>query len=144
MPANKNLPRSVLFVCTRNACRSPIAHALANEHFRRRVFIDSVGLNPGTLDGFSVAAMSELRLDISGHEPKSIDDVDLSDFDILITLTPESREELLARIGDSDITIYHWPTFDPSSTKGNREQILETYRHVREELQQQLEEHFPL
>ena len=120
-----------------------MAHALANRHFKRRVFVDSVALHPGELDGFSIAAMSELRIDIASHVPKSIDDVNLKDYELLITLTPESRDELIERVGDSDITIEHWPTYDPSTTKGNREQILEIYRHVREQLQARLDERFP-
>lgn len=138
-PARATPPKSVLFVCSRNACRSPMAHVMAEHHCRRRVFVDSVGLHPGDLDGFSVAVMSELGLDIANHKPKSISDVDPHDFDLVISLTPESHHQLMDYLDGDEVNVEYWPTFDPSSAKGNRDQILGTYRHVRDQLQAQIE-----
>ena len=141
-PEKPEAPKSVLFVCSRNACRSPMAHALAEKLCRRRVYIDSVGLNPGDLDGFSIAVMSELGMDITGHTPKSIDEVDPHDFELVISLTPESHHQLMQYLGGDAVAVEYWPTFDPSSAKGNRDQILGTYRHVRDQLQAQIERRF--
>lgn len=116
-----------------------MAHALAEQHCRRRVYIDSVGLHPGDLDGFSIAVMSELGIDITGHEPKEIGDVDPRSFDLIVSLTPESHHQLMEYLEGDAIAVEYWPTFDPSSAKGNRDQILGTYRHVRDQLKAQIE-----
>lgn len=142
LPEAPKAPKSVLFVCSRNACRSPMAHALAEKIGRRRVYVDSVGLNPGDLDGFSIAVMSELGQDITTHIPKSISEVEPRDFDLVISLTPESHQQLMEHLEAGSVAVEYWPTFDPSSAKGNRDQILGTYRHVRDQLQDQIEKRF--
>lgn len=141
-PAAPKVPKSVLFVCSRNACRSPMAHALAEQHFRRRIYVDSVGLHPGDLDGFSIAVMSELGLDITTHIPKAISDVDPHNFDLVVSLTPESHHQLMEYLKGDAVAVEYWPTFDPSTAKGNRDQILGTYRHVRDQLKAQIERRF--
>ena len=138
-PAPPKTPKSVLFVCSRNACRSPMAFALAQQHSRGRIFIDSVGLHPGDLDGFSIAVMSEIGLDITNHTPKDISEVDPRNFELIVSLTPESHHQLMEHLEGDAVAVEYWPTFDPSTAKGNRDQILDTYRHVRDQLKAQIE-----
>ena len=135
-------PRSVLFLCNLNAVRSPMAKALADHHCRRRVFVDSAGIRAGELDGFAVAAMDELGLDILGHEPKQIGDVTPRDFDLIVTLSPEAHHRALEFTLDSDLAVEYWPTPDPTATQGSREVILDAYRAVRDRLKTRIAERF--
>ena len=63
---------SVLFCCTSNAIRSPIAAELARWRTRGRVHIDSCGARPGEADGFVIAVLDEIGLDGPEEEPKEL------------------------------------------------------------------------
>lgn len=120
-----------------------MAEALANRHCKRRIFIDSVGLIAGNLDPFSVAAMDEDGLDISDHEPKPIAAVDVSVFDLVIALTPESRDHIEKVNNGNAFALEYWPTPDPSDSEGNRNQVIDSYRLVRDRLETMIADRFP-
>lgn len=134
---------SVLFVCNQNAVRSPMAEALAKRHSKRRLFVESVGLIAGALDPFSVAAMAEEKIDISDHEPKTLSDIDLSAFDLVVALTPESYDYITKLMPGENSRLEYWPTPDPSDAEGNREQVMDSYRLVRDHLECRIADRFP-
>ncbi len=143
--AKDNAPakvQSVLFVCNQNAVRSPMAEALADRHCKRRVFVESVGLIAGNLDPFSVAAMQEEGIDISQHQPKPIGTVDTNLFDLVIALTPESRDHIEKTRADGNFELEYWPTPDPSDAEGNRNQVIDSYRLVRDRLEVRIADRF--
>jgi len=141
-PDNPPKIQSVLFVCNQNAVRSPMAEALANRHCKRRVYVESVGLISGSLDAFSVAAMQEDGIDISEHQPKPIDSVDTSLFDLIIALTPESRDHIAKTRTGGNFELEYWPTPDPSDGEGNRNQVIDSYRLVRDRLEVRIADKF--
>ena len=57
-----DLPGSVLFACTLNAVRSPMAEALLKQLHGKHVFVDSVGVRPDQVDPFAVETMAEMGL----------------------------------------------------------------------------------
>lgn len=134
--------KSVLFVCNQNAVRSPMAEALLKRHSKRRVFVESAGLIAGTLDPFSVSALKEEGIDISAHKALTLADVDLSAFDLVIALTQEAHSQL-TKGTPADTMIEFWATPDPSDTEGNRSQIMESYRLVRDHLEVRIADRFP-
>ena len=138
-----DLPRSILFVCNQNAVRSPMAHGLADHHCRRRVYVDSVGLIAGIIDGFTLAVMQEVGIDLSGRQPKALNDVTLSDYDLVVALTPQSLKQLQDKLTGSDVRLEYWPTFDPCDAEGSRDQQLESYRRVRDQLEARIGDLFP-
>ena len=140
---NAKKVQSVLFVCNQNAVRSPMAEALANRHCKRRIFIDSVGLIAGNLDPFSIGSMAEEDIDISDHEPKALGTVDLSVFDLVIALTQESRDHISKLRDKGGFVLEYWPTPDPSDAEGNRNQVMDSYRLVRDRLETMIADRFP-
>jgi protein-tyrosine-phosphatase len=66
---SNRIPASVLFACTENALRSPMAEAMMKHLHGHHVFVDSVGVRAGTLDGFAVEVMAEIGLDMTRHRP---------------------------------------------------------------------------
>jgi protein-tyrosine-phosphatase len=126
-------PKSVLFLCNQNAVRSPMARALAEQHSKRRIFIASAGLIAGALDPFSVAAMAEHDIDIASHQAQTLADIDINLFDLVIALTEESRDHV-AKVYP-DINLEYWSTPDPSDSEGNRNQVMDSYRLVRDHLE---------
>ena len=87
------MARSLLFVCSENALRSPMAEAMVKAADGDRVYVDSVGIRQGTLDPLAVAVMEEIGIDISGHAPKLLDDMIATSFDIIVTLTPQAQHQ---------------------------------------------------
>lgn len=127
-------PQSVLFACTQNAIRSPMAEALARHYFGREIYFASAGLKRGEADGFAVAVMQEIGVDISRHKPRSFEDLEDSNFDVIITLSPEAHHRALEYTRAMAVEVFYWPTPDASAVQGSRETMLAAYRDVRDRL----------
>jgi len=139
----RELPGSVLFCCTQNALRSPMAEAMMKHLHGRRVFVDSVGVRTGPLDDFAVAVMDEIGIDITRHKPKSFDDLEDDSFDLIISLSPEAQHKAVDMTRALAAEVEFWNTFDPSVVEGSREARLEAYRQVRDQLMHRLLQRFP-
>ncbi|MEQ9814005.1 MAG: arsenate reductase ArsC [Azospirillaceae bacterium] len=138
-----NLPTSVLFVCTHNAIRSPMAEAIMKHAHGHRIFVDSAGVREGELDPFAVSVMAELDLDIARHRPKTLADLEDDSFDLVITLSPEAHHKALEMTRTSAFEVEYWPVMDPTFVEGNRETRLAAFREAREEIRRRIEERFP-
>ena len=136
----------VLFICTKNAIRSPMAEALAKAlHADGEIGpiqAASAGIDPGEIGGFAIAAMAEVGQDLLHHEAKALDEFDASNFDLAVTLSREAAQEA-AQIFKPD-QLEDWDVGDPSLATGNRDQQLEAYRTVREALAQKIRQRFAL
>jgi len=137
-------PQAVLFACGMNSVRSPMAAALF-KHYFGSTYVGSAGARKGELDPFAVAAMEELGLDITKHKPmtfEELEDWEGLNFDLIITLSPEAHHKALelTRILAADVE--YWPTPDPTPTEGSREQRLDAYRAVRDQLSRRIRERF--
>ena len=139
----EELPGSILFACTQNSIRSPMAEALMKYLHGGRVFVDSVGVRPEPVDPFAIAALDEIGIDLSRHRAKSFDDLEDDYFDLVISLSPEAQHRAVELTRTSSCEIEFWPTMDPSLTEGSRETQLEAYRTLRDELLRKLRERFP-
>ena len=81
--------RSVLFLCVANSARSQMAEGLAHARFGDHVRVQSAGSRPLEVDSLPVAVMHELEIDISGQRSKSVDTIDSSSVDLVVTLCAE-------------------------------------------------------
>lgn len=135
-------PRAVLYACTQNSVRSPMAEVLTRFLFGKSMEVASVGLRAGEPDGFAMAVMDELGLDLLNHAPQSFADLEKFDFDLIVTLSPEAHHHALEFCLDRDIAVEYWPTFDATAFEGARDQKLEAYRAVRDGLLQRIKERF--
>jgi protein-tyrosine-phosphatase len=133
-------PQSILFACTHNSVRSPMAEALGRHFFGRDIYFASVGVQCRELDAFAVAVMDEIGIDISDHKPCSFADLDDASFDLIITLSPEAHHTALEFTRMLATRVVYWPTLDPTAVQGTRDTILEAYRGVREGLQIRIKE----
>lgn len=140
--AGTDLPSAVLFVCSMNAVRSPMAAALMKYLFPGRVYVESAGVRTGELDAFAVAVMEEIGLDISRHRPRTIEELDDTSFDVIITLAPEAHHQALELTRTMAVDVEYWPTVDPTPVTGSREQMLDAYRAVRDQLMQRIQRRF--
>lgn len=136
-------PAAVLFACTLNRVRSPMAAALMRRRFGRSTFVDSCGLKPAEeVDPFSAAVMDELGLDIAAHAPKGFDELEDASFDLVVTLSPEAHHRALEWTRHLACEVEYWPTFDPAIADGSREQRLYAYRQVRDGLDARILDRF--
>lgn len=138
-----DLPGSVLFCCTLNALRSPMAEGIMKMLHGKQVFIDSVGIRAGELDPFAVVAMDEIGIDIGRHRPKTFDNLDDSSFDLIISMSPEAHHRALEMTRTMACEVEFWNTFDPSLIEGSREVRLDAYREVRDQLMRRIRQRFP-
>jgi len=138
------LPGSVLFACTENALRSPMAEAMLKHLHGHQVYVDSVGVRAGELDGFAIEVMAEMGLDIAGHRPKTFDDLEDTSFDLVVSLSPEAQHSAVELTRSTATELEFWHIFDPSIVEGGREARLDAYRRVRDELLARIRERFRL
>jgi protein-tyrosine-phosphatase len=143
MPATR--PLAVLFACGLNSVRSPIAAGLFAQMFGRGIYVGSAGVRKGELDPFAVAVMAEIGVDISRHKPvtfEEIDDLEGLNFDLIVTLAPEAHHRALELTRTSAVEVEYWPTPNPSVVEGSREQRLDAYRQMRDQLLSKIRERF--
>jgi protein-tyrosine-phosphatase len=140
----RELPGAVLFACGQNSVRSPMAAAILGHLLGRRVYVASAGVHSGEPDPFAIAVMDEIGIDISRHTPQSLAELHDSSFDVIITLTPEAHHQALEFTRTMAVDVEYWPTFDPTLTQGSREQILDSYRAVRDGLFQRIKTRFDI
>ena len=127
-----------------NQIRSPMAEALMKQRHGRRIFVQSAGLRgEGEVDGFAAAVMDEIGLDILSHRPRSFDELEDDFFDVVVSLSPEAQHRAVELTRHSSCEIMFWPTLDPSLVHGGREQRLEAYRAVRDQIAEKIDQYFP-
>lgn len=133
-------PHSVLFACTQNTVRSPMAEAIARHYFGREIYFASAGLRAGEPDGFAAAAMEEIGIDISDHKPHTFEELEDSNFDLIVTLSPQAHHKALEFTRSLAVEVVYWPTPDATAAEGSREAVLSAYRDVRDRLTRRIHE----
>jgi len=138
-------PHAVLFACGMNSVRSPMAAGLLQQMFGKAIYVGSAGVQKGELDPFAVAAMDEIGIDIARHKPitfEELDELEGLNFDLIVTLSPPAHHRALELTRTRAAEVEYWPTMDPTITEGNREQRLDAYRELRDQLTARIRERF--
>ena len=136
MPDRKENPGSVLFACTMNAVRSPMAAAILSHLTGRRIKVASAGVRAGQSDPYMIAVMDEIGIDLSDYEPQQLKSVEGETFDLIISLSPEAHHHAIELTRTIPADVEYWATQDATinSASETRENKLMRYRHVRDEL----------
>ena len=143
--ARPSHPQAVLFACGLNAVRSPMAAALLRQMFGKQLHSASAGVQKGEVDPFAVAAMEEIGIDIARHKPitfEELEDLEGLNFDLIVTLSPPAHHKALELTRTAAVEVEYWPTADPTVTEGSREQRLDAYRAVRDQLLARIRDRF--
>jgi len=139
------MPQAVLFACGLNAVRSPMAAALLKQMLGGSLYIASAGVRKGELDPFADAAMEEIGIDMHAHAPitfEELEDLEGLNFDLIVSLSPEAHHKALELTRTLAVEVEYWPTADPTVVEGSREQRLDAYRAVRDQLIEKIRERF--
>jgi protein-tyrosine-phosphatase len=111
-----------------------MAEALGRHYFGKQIFFASAGLKRGERDDFAISVMDEIGLDLSKHKPHTFEDLEDTNFDLIVSLSPEAHHRALEFTRTMAVDALYWPTIDATAFEGARESILENYRNVREGL----------
>ena len=138
-------PQAVLFACGLNCVRSPMAAAMLRQMAGNSLYVGSAGVRRGELDAFAAAAMEEIGVDIATHRPitiEELDDLEGLNFDLIVTLSPEAHHRALELTRTLAVEVEYWPTADPTAVEGSREQRMDAYRGVRDQLLRRIRARF--
>ena len=130
---------AILFACNINAVRSAMAEAMIKVTYPGKIFADSCGVSPGNPDGFAIAVMEEIGINMNTHHPKSFDDLDSAFYDVIISFSPEAHEAAVALTQSMDCETLYWPVDNLANLTGSRDERLRAYRQVRDIIQDNLE-----
>jgi protein-tyrosine-phosphatase len=129
-------------MCGMNAVRSPMAELLARQVLPPAVFVASAGVRRGERDPFVDAVLAEEGLSLGERHPKQLDELEDDYFDLIITLSPEAHHAALELTRSLAVDVEYWPTADPTTVTGTRDQIMAGYRDVRERLKARIAQRF--
>jgi PAS domain S-box-containing protein len=101
----------ILFLCTRNAVRSQMAEGFARAYAPAGVHVYSAGMHAAHIHPLTVEIMREEGIDISTQRAKTMDVLDTTHFDLIVTLCEHSRDSCPIFPG-SPATV-HWAVPDP-------------------------------
>ncbi len=134
--AMRELPGAVLFACTMNTVRSVMAAAILRHLAGQRCYVRSAGVRAGEPDPFVSVVMDEIGIDVSQHHPHTLQDLQDTSFDLIVTLSPEAHHQALELTRTMAVDVEYWPTLDATMMlgQGSREQVLDYYRGVRDQL----------
>lgn len=122
----------VLFLCTGNSCRSQIAEGWARELKGNVIDAYSAGIRPIGVSSRAIKVMAEEGVDISMHKSQHVDEFSGIDFNYVVTLCDNAYESCPVFSGKTRIV--HKPFDDPYFASGSEEQIMATFRKVRDDI----------
>ena len=129
--------KKILFLCTGNSCRSQMAEGWANKLRGDELIAYSAGVNPSVLSTRAAMVMAEEGVNISEQYSKHIDELAGIEFDKVITLCDNAREECPVFQGNAEII--HRSFEDPTEAAGDDKQVLNEFRRIRDEIRKFVE-----
>ncbi len=132
--------KRVLFIYTRNSSRSQMAEGLLRGLYGERYEACSAGTKPSMVNPYAIKVMAEIGIDISRHGSKSVDEFRRMDFDYVVTVCDHAKET--CPVFPGALKYIHHGFEDPSEFDGTEEEILEGFRHVRDEIRSWIKKTF--
>jgi arsenate reductase (thioredoxin) len=130
---------SVLFLCVENACRSQMAEALLRRAAPEKFDAFSAGLRATSVDPVAISVMEELGIDISGARSKSIEEFSEKEFDFIISVCGLDSEESCPVFMGRAKNRLNWLIPDPSVARSAGEDVVKTFRSVRDQIEDRVE-----
>jgi arsenate reductase (thioredoxin) len=128
----------ILILCTGNSCRSQMAEALLRD-IDPALDVHSAGTSPAArVHPMAVAAMREIGIDIGGRRPKNVTEFLGERFEYVITVCDHARETCPFFSGAVGLRL-HMGFEDPAEATGSEEEILDVFRHSRDEIREAFE-----
>ena len=122
--------KQILVLCTGNSCRSQMAEGYLRHFGGNHAEIFSAGIETHGVNPRAIAAMKEDGIDISGHTSNNINEYRDIDFDFVITVCDNAKENCPFFPGSAKKFHYNFP--DPAKATGTEEDILKAFRVTRD------------
>ena len=122
----------VLFLCTGNSARSPVAEALLRQR-ADQVEVASAGSRPKPLHPNTVRLLRERGIELAGRRPQPLSAVERQRFDHVITLCDRVREVCPGFPGR--VEQVHWSIPDPAASGGTDQDTYPAFQHMAAELE---------
>ena len=122
----------VLILCTGNSARSQMAEGLLRHEADDRYEVFSAGTRPSHVRPEAIEVMHEVGINISGHRSKSVDELVGQQFDYIITVCDNAKENCPVFPGRN--TRIHWSIEDPAAAQGSAEERKAVFRRIRDEI----------
>lgn len=145
-----SLPSSVLFCCNHNSVRSPMAEGLMKIHIGNKIYVQSAGVaSDREIDGFSISVCNEVGVQLIQHKARSFVEMeelgeDLNGYDLIIALSPVAEKIARETTMNNAVDVEFWDIADPTALGETRDEKLNAYRNVRDELITRIKTRFPL
>jgi arsenate reductase len=133
--------KRVLILCTGNSARSQMAEGLLRNDGGAAFEVFSAGVEPSHVRPQAIEAMREIGIDISGHRSKSVDEFAGREFDYVVTVCDNAKEQCPIFPGRTERI--HWSFDDPAAAEGEELAKLAVFRRVRDEIRERLREFIP-
>ena len=128
----------VLFLCTHNSARSQMAEGFLRAMAGDRFEAQSAGTEKTSVNPLAIRVMAERGIDLGGHTSKVYDGLLQERWDHLVTVCDDANERCPFIPGVANRL--HWSFEDPSRAKGSEDERLQTFRRIRDQIQQRLAE----
>ena len=121
-----------------------MAEGLMKQMYGQRAYVQSAGVkNDMEIDGFSIAVCKELGIELSRHRSRSFEEMqewgdDLSQFDLIVALSPASQRMALELTRYNHLEVIYWPILDPTGLGDGRDAKLSAYRQARDQIKERM------
>lgn len=122
--------KQILVLCTGNSCRSQMAEGYLRHYADGKAKIYSAGIENHGVNPIAIAVMHEDGIDISHHTSNKIEEYSNLDFDYIITVCDNAKEN--CPYFPSTAKKFHHNFPDPAKWKGSDEEIIQQFRKVRD------------
>ena len=130
--------KKILVLCTGNSCRSQIAEGFLRFYAGDKAEVYSAGVETHGVNPRAIATMNEAGIDISNHTSNNIDEYRSIPFDYVITVCDNAKER--CPYFPTKALKFHHNFPDPAKATGTENEILESFRTVREMIKMYCEE----
>jgi len=128
----------VLFLCTGHPERSEMAEGLLRSIAGEAMIPVSAAIEPAPVSPLAVDAMKEIGIDISGQQVKDVKGAFHDRFAYAVGLGDQSKER--CPVFPFAFRIFRWSLEDPTAAEGSREERLDAFRRVRNQIDHNVRE----
>lgn len=122
--------KKVLVLCTGNSCRSQIAEGYLRHFAGNKAIVYSAGIETHGLNPRAIATMKVDGIDISAHTSNNIDEYRNINFDFVITVCDNAKEN--CPYFPTKAVKFHYNFPDPAKATGTEDEINAQFAAVRE------------
>ncbi len=124
--------KRILVLCTGNSCRSQIAEGYLKHFAKDKAEVYSAGIETHGVNPKAMSIMKEDGIDISKHTSNNVTEYRNIDFDYVITVCDNAREQ--CPVFPSTAKQFHYNFADPAKASGTEDEIMQQFRIVRDEI----------